>query len=211
MTTEYRHPHHRKELLELLKEDQREVRACSRAYRHSRNDTDAQHIRQQFVRHSHDRVERGLAILNEIGVPTVANIGADGAQALSVLALHAKMDAMRRILQAFEECYRADPKSVYNEAIPSLTDRFRILDGKRQIFGTQWMLGEDGKFFLPPVEDFKRMNDHRAVYGLGRSQHPIDLTDGVPDRPPLRPYTEESDQRYPTEQEYREFAHGSLE
>ncbi len=151
-----------------------------------------------------------LAILEEIGEPTIDNIGADGSQAISVLALHSRLSIMKRVLRAFEACYDQDPASVYHEAIPSLTDRVLIIERKEQHFGTQWMLGADGKFFLPTVEDFARMNQRRAAHGLGKAKHPVDLTYGVPKRKPSRPDTHERDQRPPTQEEYDAYIRGSL-
>jgi hypothetical protein len=114
-------------------------------------------------------------------------------------------------LQLFKQSYNKNPGSVYNEAIPSLEDRVLIIEGKKQKFGTQWMLGKDGKFFLLPVEDFPNMNKRRAIYGMGKSRHPLDLTDGVPEKEPFRPYTKETDQRAPTKEEYEDYVYGSLD
>ena len=118
---------------------------------------------------------------------------------------------MKKVLWLYEESYRRDPKSVYYEAIPSLTDRILIIERKKQRFGTQWMFGADGRFFLPPVEDFAHLNDRREIHGLGKARHPIDLTNGVPAREPPRPKTQESDQRLPSGQEYQDFVYGSLD
>jgi len=205
------YPHYREELLAMLATDQQEVRACSKAYRRAPSAPATCDLRDEFVQHSQERVARALKILDEIGAPTVHNIGADGSQALSVLALHARISTMRVVLRAFEASFRDDPSSVYYEAIPSLTDRILVAERRPQRFGTQWMLGADGNFFLPPVEDFQRLNRRRASYGLGKSKHPIDLTDGIPANEPPRLDTRESDQRLPTEQEYHDFVYGTLD
>lgn len=206
-----KYPELRKELLAMLKEDQRKVRACSKAYRRAPRAASTYDIRDQFILSSQERIKRALEILDEIGAPTVENIGADGSQAISVLALHSRLSVMKKVLSSFEENYAKDSGSVYFEAIPSLADRILIIERKRQRFGTQWMLGADGKFFLPSVEDFEHMNERRAVHGLGKSKHPIDLTFGVPKHGPPRPETQESDQRWPTNQEYQDFVHDSLD
>ncbi len=195
----------------MLEADQQEVRACSKAYWQAPSAAATRDIRERFIVHSKDRVSRALEILDDIGLPTIENIGTDGAQALSVLALHANLSTMRRVLSTFEKGYSENSASVYYEAIPSLTDRILIIEGKNQRFGTQWMLGADGKFFLPPVEGFDQMNRRRAAYGLGKSRHPIDLTNGVPKTDPPRPDTQASDQRLPTKPEYQGFVYGSLD
>ena len=206
-----KYPNYQNELLEILKADQQEVRACSKAYRRAPHAADTLNLRDEFIRRGRERANRALEILDEIKTPTIENIGADGSQALSVLALHSTLSVMKRILDAFLKSHRRDPRSVYFEATPSLTDRILIIERKKQRFGTQWMLGADGKFFLPPVEDFKRLNERRAAHGLGKSRHPIDLTNGIPKVEPPRPDTAESDQRLPTDQEYQDFIFGSLD
>lgn len=206
-----RYPRHYEELLAMLEADQREVRACAKAYKHAPHAAATYDIRDQFIVHSQYRVKRVLEILDEIGEPTVDNIGTDGSQAVSVLALHGKLSIMKRILRAFEASHKRNPTNVYYEAIPSLTDRILIIETRRQRFGTQWMLGADGKFFLPPVQDFEHMNERRAAHGLGKSKHPIDLTYSVPKIDPPRPDTQASDQRSPTDQEYQDFVYDSLD
>lgn len=146
-----------------------------------------------------------MEILDKIGMPTTENIGDDGSQAVSVIAIHSRLSIMKKVLDLFEKCYEKDPRSVYHEAIPSLTDWVLILEHKKQKFGTQWMMGADGKFFLPPVEDFKNINSRRAAYGLGKARRPRDLTYGVP-KGPLPPETQENDQRAPSHAEYNDNA-----
>jgi hypothetical protein len=205
------HPESRNELLAILENDQREVRACSKAYKRAPKTAVTRDIKQQLMLHSQERTKRMLQILDEIGAPTTGNVGADGSQAISVLALHSQLSVMKEVLDLFEKSYEKDPGSVYLGAIPSLADRILVIERRRQRFGTQWMLGADGKFFLPPVEDFEHLNQRRAVYGLGKSRHPIDLTNGVPEYEPPRLETLESDQRPPTDQEYKDFVYGSLD
>lgn len=204
-------PKLRDELLAMLDQDQREVRECSKAFRRSRRSDDTRKLRDEFIRRSQGRVRRVIEILEVIGAPTVENIGTDGSQAVSVLGLHSRLSHMKKILRAFKRSYGKNPDSVYAEAIPSLEDRVLIIEQKEQQFGTQWMLGSDGNFFLPPVADFANMDQRRAVYGLGKSRHPIDLTSGVPTREPFRAYTKERDQRAPTKEEYDDFVYESLD
>ncbi len=195
------YPHYRDKLVAMLGQDQREVRAHARAYKHSPKSPDIITSRKQLNERCLQRAKRMLKILDEIGAPTIDNIGTDGAQAMSVIALHSKYSIMKQVLAAFEASYRNDPASVYLEVIPSLTDRVLLLERKKQRFGSQWLMGVDGKFFLYPVADFKYMNERRTQYGLDKARHPRDLTYGIP-KGPLPPETQESDQRQPTQEEY---------
>jgi hypothetical protein len=54
------------------------------------------------------------------------------------------------------------------------------------------------------------MNERRAQYGLDKARHPRDLTYGIP-KGPLPPYTQESDQREPTPEEYDDYVSEALD
>lgn len=196
-----KYPLYRDELLAMLAQDQEEIRAQSKVYKHAPTAASTLSDRERLAARRIERAERVLAILGEIKEPTIDTIGADGSQAVSVLAAHSRLSIMEKILHTFECCYRTDPNSVYHEAIPSLTDWVRVLEKKEQEFGTRWMVGSDGNPFLPPVRDFKNMNKRRAAHGLGRARQPRDLTYGVPNGP-LPPETQEEDQRKPTQTEF---------
>lgn len=196
-----RYPAFRKELLALLHEDQAEVRQA--ALHHGSP--------QDFNTAARNRMRRVYEILAAIKEPSVENVGTDGSQAISVIALHAKLADMKHILKQFSVCYAKNPKSVYAEAIPSLTDRVQVLEGNRQIFGTQWYLGEDDNFYLFPVENFKEMNTRRSVHGLGKSHRAISLASPDAKKPRAnRVDTIESDQREPTSYEYKRFTEGQI-
>ncbi|HVI60636.1 MAG TPA: hypothetical protein VM535_00595, partial [Candidatus Saccharimonadales bacterium] len=104
----------------MLDEDQREVRACSKTTRQSPKGVDVSDVWERFRAKAKKRADRMIEILNIIGAPTIENVGKDGSQAISVLALHTSLDTMKEVLKSFEDSYKNDPKSVYNEAIPSL-------------------------------------------------------------------------------------------
>lgn len=205
------YPQYRKELLQLLKIDQREVRRCAQAYKIDPYSSETANLRIQFTASAKKRLEQALVLLNVIGYPTIAAVGSDGSQALSVLALHGRLDQMKKVLVLYEQCERASPGCTHPEALPSLVDRVRICEGRRQVFATQWMLGADGRFFLPPVEDFAKLNERRATHGLPPSRHPVSLAGGVPAHDIPRQMTQETDQRQPTVQEFEDFAHGSVD
>lgn len=198
-------------MLELLAEDQQEVRAYSKLSKAHTDATTISDARWRLLHHSQERAKRMLEILETISAPTIENVGADGSQAISVIALHSRLSVMKEVLSSFEKSHRRDHDSVYYEAIPSLIDRISIFERRRQKFGTQWMLGADGRFFLPPVETFERMNERRVAHGLGKSKRPVDLTYGGPRRGSSRPETRSSDQRPLTNDEYGDYVYGRLD
>lgn len=185
----------------MLEQDQREVRAHAWLYKRSPKSPNLMMSRKQLTKRNLQRAKRALQILNEIGAPTSDNIGTDGAEALSVIALHTKYTVMKQVLVAFEAAHKKNPESIYREVIPALKDRVLMLERKKQRFGSQWLVGADGKFFLYPVADFKYMNERRVQYGLSRARYPRDLAYGIP-KGPLPPEAQDSDQRQPTPEEY---------
>ena len=201
------YPQFRQELLSMMEEDQRSIRAYAKAYRDATRASIE--LRRQIRDNTKRRIVRVLQILQIISVPTVEKVGWDGSQAISVLALHAQLADMKLVLAAFKKAQRVGRGLVYFEAIPYLTDRVLITERKKQKYGTQWMLGSDGKFFLPPVVDFAHLNDRRMALGLGRSRRPISLIDAIPGSA-RREEATRGDQRQPTDDEYREFLNQSL-
>ncbi len=194
----------------MLEQDQRKVRAQSHAWKCSPNSPKVVASGKRLVRRCLRRAERMLEILSEIGTPTIDTIGEDGSEAMAVLALHSKYSIMKKVLAAFEAAYKQYPAHTYRQVIPALTDRILILERKKQRFGSQWLMGADDTFFLYPVGDFKHMNERRAQYGLDKARHPRDLTYGIP-KGPLPPYTQESDQREPTPEEYDDYVSEALD
>lgn len=186
------------ELVSLVEEDQREIRAHSALYK-TQPSQELLHkssvaLRKNAVRRS----RRVLLIINEIGTPTEEKIGWEGVEAMTVIALHAKHSAMKRILS---HLLQAKEGEIDSSLLPALIDRERILDGKKQLFGTQWFMGFQDKPFLYPVEDFKKMNIRRKEYGLKKARRPRDLTFGIPEKKRLPPLAVEDDQYQPSKAE----------
>ncbi|HVV25412.1 MAG TPA: hypothetical protein VHC21_00020 [Candidatus Saccharimonadales bacterium] len=200
-----KYPKYRAKLLKMLQEDQQDIREHSKLYKHAPGASSTIVSRKDLAKRCMRRAEEMLEILKEIKEPTISNVGVDGSQAISVLALHSRLSIMQKVLRIFQNSYHKNPQSVYSEAIPSLLDRVLILQRKKQKFGTQWLVSRDGSFFLYPVEDFKGMNELRKEHGLSNARKPRDLTYGIP-KGPLPPKAQESDQRTPTQEEYDNYA-----
>jgi len=154
----------------------------------------------------HVRANRMLEILDIIKLPSIENIGADGCGALLLLAQHSYIGCMQKVLSAIEESLVADPDSFPVENIPSLIDRIMVIKKRKQKFGTQWSISENGKMetaYLIPVEDFKNMNKRRKKYGLGPAMKVTDLAYGAEKYPLGKGRAEESNQREMTNNEHR--------
>lgn len=177
----------------MLKADQEEIKSASFSVS----------AKERFEANRRKREQRLLELLQAVGPPSIGKIGADGCQAVSVLALHSTLETMQKVLGMFETSYRDSPTSITPSVIPSLTDKVLIGQGKKQIFGTQWAQGKEGDVFLIPVEGFGDVNARRMRYGLGPVMRPVNLSSG--NAPLGRGRAKKSDQRDFTQEEREDY------
>jgi hypothetical protein len=161
-----RYPEYAAELMQLLRADQTEKRDVGQAYFNESDQTLLDTKSATLKQNTRERTARMLQIFEEIGQPSISNIGAEAAQAISVLAVHDTPNVLRRVLYAFNKLYKQDKSDTYYQAIPSMTDWVLVRESKPQRFGTQWMFDKDKQPFLPTVEDFEHVNDRRAEYDI---------------------------------------------
>ncbi len=199
------YPNQAQELIKLLQEDQAEKKELGRLYFQAADKNYLGEKRRASRLHTRRRARRMLHILDEIGEPSISNIGADGAQAVSILALHDSTDTLRRVLMAFVALYERDRGETYYQAIPSMTDFLLILERKPQRFGTQWLFDKEKEPFLPIVEDFEHVNQRRAIYGIEPLHWPKSLAIPESEQPWLNRPLSELVMRKPTDNEYAEF------
>jgi hypothetical protein len=98
------------------------------------------------------------------GWPTISLVGDDGAKAAWLLVQHADADTkfQRRCLDLMG---KLPENEVSQSNIAYLTDRVRLAEGKKQVYGTQFMQ-EDGKWKPRPLEDEANVDRRRAEVGL---------------------------------------------
>jgi hypothetical protein len=205
------YPAQAKELVQLLQKDQAEKRAAGRAFFEAgdKSSLDIKHA--ELAAKSRQRAQRMLQILDEIGEPSLSNLGTDAAQAVSVLAVHTSFDTLRRVLIAFNACYERNKDDAYYQAIPSMTDWILLLERKPQRFGTQWLFDENKQPFLPTVEYFDRVNERRAEYSIEPLRWPKSLAIPESQQPWLKRPLSEVVMREPTDDEFAEFSKNLLD
>jgi hypothetical protein len=108
------YPAQAQELIQLLKADQKEAKKVGKAYFHEPDKWAAQ--RALFKKHIQRRAKRMLEILDEIGEPSLSNIGKEAAQAVSVLAVHVSPGVLRNVLSAFNDLYGKCPDDTFYQA-----------------------------------------------------------------------------------------------
>lgn len=194
------------ELIALAEQDQKEIRENFHAFSKLKSESIKRRNYSIVAENCHARALRMFKILEEIKEPTVENIGLEGSKAVSLLALHSYLDIMKKVLELYRTIYEKKPENIYYQAIPPLTDRIMILEHKKQLFGTQWSLDVNENPFLITVEDFTKMNQRRAVYGLDPVRRPVNMAIGAVKNPLGKGLAKVSDQKQLTEEEYERYS-----
>lgn len=197
-----KYPDQSAELLDLLKIDQQEWRDFARAEYVDKVPKPELEERRKVLRAKvATRAERALAILAEIGDPSISSIGGEAAQALSILATHHSLKSTKTVLDAFNELYQKAPDDTFKESIPAMTDWLAILERRPQTFGTIWLFDENQYPFLPTVDDFEHIDERRIAYGIEPLRWPKSLAIPVEDQPWLKRPVSEATMREPTTKE----------
>ena len=200
-----KYPAYGKELLQMIEEDQNEIRNAERVRNSLSTEIEREKYNQKIVEHCHKRAEKMLEILDAIGAPTIENIGPKAAEIFAVFALHSHIDDMKKVLAVYERQFELDPDSIYKGSIPPLTDRIMIAEQRRQIFGTNWCAAKDGTWSLIPVHDFAHVNERRKRYGLSPISKPRNLSVGAEEYPLGKGFANEGDQKELTDEEHARY------
>jgi hypothetical protein len=105
-------------------------------------------------------------IIVESGWPSRRLAGEDGAEAAWLIAQHAigLPDFQRRCLARLEAAVAKDDAPAWQLAY--LADRIRTLEGKAQLYGTQFDWDEAGEMSPLPIEDPDGLDARRQAIGL---------------------------------------------
>ncbi len=148
----------RRELLEMVDRDQQ-----ARSEFMQRSD-------EQFVARLKEvdakNTRRMKAIVAQYGWPGNRLVGSDGAHAAWLLIQHATGDVelMKDCLRRMERAVDAGDASRIDLAY--LTDRVRMLEGRPQMFGTQFHQDSDGRLQPWKIEDEGHLDQRRKSVGL---------------------------------------------
>ncbi|MBE9463835.1 DUF6624 domain-containing protein [Dyadobacter subterraneus] len=105
-------------------------------------------------------------IINNIGYPTIDKVGKEASEAAWLVIQHAigQPSFMKKCMILMENAVyenKADPKN-----LAYLTDRIAVLEGRPQLYGTQFDWDENGKLSPNPLEDYVMVNQRRKSVGL---------------------------------------------
>jgi hypothetical protein len=123
------------------------------------------HPRMQQV---HERnADRLAAIVDRIGWPTAGLVGEPAAEAAWLIAQHAisRPEMFRRFAAALEAACEHEQAPAWQAAM--MVDRIRVLEGRPQLFGTQFDWDEHGRLSPAPIEGSQWVDERRRGAGLG--------------------------------------------
>ncbi len=110
------------------------------------------------------------AVLNEIidtiGYPSIDLVGEEASDAAWLVIQHAigQPDFMRKCKEMLEISVNKNSANKINLAY--LTDRIAVLEGKQQLFGTQFDWDENGELSANLFDDLQSVNQRRKSIGL---------------------------------------------
>jgi hypothetical protein len=165
----YEIPDVRQELGRMIEADQRARHALIDA----KSDEEKAKLRVEVDRVDGENLSRIQEILNQYGFPNVAQVGRDGVSTFFLLVQHVSdVRLQRKALDLARPLMESRQLSRQQYAL--LTDRVRLAEGKRQLYGTQTDK-VNGEIVLKPVEDLDHLDDRRAQMAMGPSKEYLDL------------------------------------
>jgi hypothetical protein len=151
----------RKELLRRTKEDQDARKAMTTGQTFKPDAPEFKRI--EAI--DRDNTARMKEIVDKYGWPGKSLVGKDGANAAWLLVQHADRDPafQKRCLDLIKEA--AKKGEVSGQELAYLTDRVRVAQGEKQLYGTQFHT-VDGKLVPQPIEDEANVDKRRKEVGL---------------------------------------------
>ena len=150
----------RDELLAMEKVDQAEREKCNSGSAEARAKCYVE-ISERVDKSNTRRLEQ---IFETHGFPGRKLVGLEGVRAFMLLLQHAPDDRLReKCEKPIERAFKA--KELLPQDYSSFIDRFRLHQGKGQLYGTGFEM-KDGKMVLSKTEDIKNLEKRRKKIGL---------------------------------------------
>lgn len=141
------------ELLNLLKEDQENIRKYN-----------SQEISlSEYQKQSEDISERFTDWLRIHGFPFLDKNPSDVYRAAVTLALHLPSSELMKIADSF---VKAEPPHIESEHKAYFVDKTNVLQGRKQVYGTQYKKDSQGNIVFLPIDDEKNVDAKRNQIGL---------------------------------------------
>ncbi|MBK6365214.1 MAG: hypothetical protein IPF52_17760 [Saprospiraceae bacterium] len=114
-------------------------------------------------------------IIDTIGFPTTDKVGSEASEAAWLVIQHSigqplLMKKCVKLLETAVSEGKADAKS-----LAYLTDRIAVLEGKPQLYGTQYDWDNNGNMSPNLFDDIKKVNERRKSIGLNSVEEQTDI------------------------------------
>jgi len=105
-------------------------------------------------------------IIDEIGFPTIEKVGIEASESAWLIIQHSisKPEFMKKCLKLLENV--TIENKVYEKNLASLLDRINVLEGKPQLYGTQFDWDKNGELSPNEYDDLLKVNFRRLKIGL---------------------------------------------
>ncbi|WP_254906703.1 DUF6624 domain-containing protein, partial [Flavobacterium sp. FPG59] len=132
-------------------------------------------IEEKKLSHSYDLEMENLhisnakklnAIIDEVGFPTIEKVGIEASESAWLIIQHAisEPEFMKKCLKILENGIVENKN--YEENLARLSDRIAVLEGKPQLFGTQFDWDTNGVLSPNMCDDLSMVNIRRLKIGL---------------------------------------------
>ncbi|MDY7095079.1 MAG: DUF6624 domain-containing protein [Acidobacteriota bacterium] len=146
-----------RELLALREEDQ-EIR---QRYLEA---PESEAIHAEMLNLNRRHLARVVEILEADGWPGISEVGAKASQGAWLIIQHADLETQKRYLPLMQEA--AEQGELPGRLLATTVDRVRVRQGQKQLYGTQYTRGEDGRLMPQPIEDPEGVDARRREVGL---------------------------------------------
>lgn len=112
-----------------------------------------------------ENLQRITEIIDQQGWPKKSVVKGNAASTVFLIIQHADLATQKKYLPLMKEA--ANNGEAEWSALALLIDRVNLREGKKQIYGSQISMNEDGTYTVEDLEDPQYVNQRRAEVGLG--------------------------------------------
>ncbi len=122
-------------------------------------------------------VEVVKKIVNKFGWLSANEIGTIANQTLWIIVQHSDLKTQQEFYPLMEkECEKGN---ISREQLAKLIDRMLVLEGKEQLYGTQFKTNSDFSWELYPIKDIEEVDLRRNGFGLKSLQEELDIMNEI--------------------------------
>jgi hypothetical protein len=152
-------------LLQIFEDDQKVRTMYFEALKTKGKDSDEVRLAIQTMQDT-DLLNRDkvISIINKHGWLGPNEVGRLASNTLSIVFIHTDLETKKKYLPMMREAVKN--KRARADFVAYVEDKIAIEEGRKQIYGTQFILNENGKFKLSSIEDPDKVDARRAKVGL---------------------------------------------